>query len=727
MRSIPAALQTHLAGEVISLAKIIKITRTDNVVVRLTTHDRDLVVGGDTYRSDVGFNISALQSTDNLSVDNAEMEVGLDEVLLTADDFRFGLYDRAQFEYSLVSWENTSDGVIAMKRGEFGDITLQDDVSVKIQLRGLTQALQRSVVEKYSPTCRVNLGGLKCGVVNTPLRIRRNRQKVKTWDWFLVPSANITPYSGTNFGFEADGLVANGTSGISSWTYGAGSYWQVDDAFTAGAGTYYLEGGDDGAGASTGTEFSLYQTITTASLGMVDGDIDDGDLTIDMAVLIAGTSNSVENPGRVSIEQFDANGNSLKLEYSEYVTPDYQTWEGIGLAAFVVPTCRSIRFGLHARKNNGNSATVAFDVVDVRFWTNELTTFGSRVFRTVRIPSLGVADTIRTANDSFESGLVANGTTGIPGWTYGAGSYWQTVASANAGAVLPHDGVIMLQGGDNGTTNPDQVYELSQTYSWEDTTTAQNVTDGWYFFRMTAWYAKLDADSDARMTVEFMDVDDNVVATLDTGYDTAGTIEEWRQFDLSARVPTLAVKAKYTLWARSGAGSAANVVFDEVEGFFMVTAYEQVADASYGRLASSEPTYDYDLQDYTVDGEALVQCRPVVFDFTTVTGVTDKRTFAASAINQTAALMYSGKITWLSGDNAGRTSFVRIWDNTGKVARLYAEVQHTIQVGDKFVFAVGCDKTANRCFETFGNMHNFRGEPFLPGPARVIEFLTSGA
>jgi hypothetical protein len=79
----------------------------------------------------------------------------------------------------------------------------------------------------------------------------------------------------------------------------------------------------------------------------------------------------------------------------------------------------------------------------------------------------------------------------------------------------------------------------------------------------------------------------------------------------------------------------------------------------------------------------------------------------------------------LSGDNAGRVSFVRIWDNGTKVARLYGELQHTIQVGDKFVFAIGCDKTIGRCADTFGNAHNFRGEPYLPGPSRVIEFLTS--
>jgi hypothetical protein len=726
MRSIPSALNTHIQNEVISLAKIIKITRADNVVVRLTTHDRDLTVGGDLYRSDIGFSISALQSTDTLAVDNAELTLGLDETILKAADFQFGLYDRAQFEYALVNWEEPGDGKIDMKRGEFGDITVVNETQVTVQLRGLTQALQRSVVEKYSPTCRVNLGGAKCGVVNSPLRIRRNRQKVKTWDWFLVPIANITPYVGTNLGFETDGVVANGQSGISNWSYGSGSFWKVENDFTAGAGTYYLEGGNDSGGSSTGAEFSLFQTITTADLGMNPTDVDAGSLSVDLSALIAGTSNLVENPGRVSIEQFDTDGNSLKLEYSDYITPEYQVWEGIGVAAFVVPGCRSIKFSVHARKNNGTSATVAFDTIGIRFWTNTLATFGSRVFRSVRIPTFAGSERITNGNSSFESGLVANSTLGIPGWFYGTGAYWRTVASANAGAVLPHDGAVMLQGGDNGTTNPDQVYRLSQTFNIPGSPTAENIDAGWYYVRVTSWYAKLDAASDARMVVEFYDEDDVLITTWDTGYDTAGSIETWRQFDLNGKVPSGAVRVEYALYARSGSGSAANVVFDDVRAYSMVTAYEQSVDAPYGKLASAEPTFDFDTDDYTLDGEALVQCRPLVFDFGTVTGVTDKRTFAVSAINQTAALMYSGKITWLSGNNAGKTSFVRIWDNTSKTARLYAEVQNAIQTGDKFVYAIGCDKTIGRCADTFGNAHNFRGEPYLPGPAKVIEFVTAG-
>jgi len=156
-----------------------------------------------------------------------------------------------------------------------------------------------------------------------------------------------------------------------------------------------------------------------------------------------------------------------------------------------------------------------------------------------------------------------------------------------------------------------------------------------------------------------------------------------------------------------------------------VTGYESEVDAEYDKLANAQPTYDYDANDYTVDGAALVQARSPVFDFTTVTGTVDERTFLASAINQTAARMFSGKIVWISGANAGKVSFVRIWDNTAKQARLYGPLRGTIAVGDKFVYAIGCDKLIATCADVFGNAHNFRGEPYLPGPNRVIEFMTT--
>lgn len=723
MRSIPTALNTHIQAEVISLAKLLRITRVDGRVIRATTHDQDIVVGDETFRSDLSFTASAIQSTDTLSVDNAEVTMGLDGTVLKQADFDNGLYDNAEFDLLFVNWENPTNGISYLKRGTLGDIKINNEVSVTIGLRGLTQYLQKNVVEKYSPTCRVNLGGKKCGVVNSPIRIRRDKQRVRTFDWFLVPTT-FTADTLTNNSFEANGLVANGTSGITGWTYASGSYWKVRNDFAAQDGTYYLEGGDDGAGSSTGVEFTLYREFTTSSLGMGNGDVDNGRFSVDFSAFLAGTSASVTNPGRVFIELLDASNNTLKLQNSDYIEPEYAVWEGIGATTFVLPTTRKIRIGFRARKNEGASATVAFDLPKLRHWDNTLATFDSRVYRTMRIPTYTTPDIAAFTNRSFENSLVANtmSTLAVGGWTMTAGSWWRVVTSV--GALSAFDASNFLFGGDNGTTTPSQVYILQQTKPIPTAFKAADITAGWYHAELLFRAAKTVADNNSRAKLEFLDAANAVVATLDTGYDTSVVLNTWLAYRINGMVPSTATQLRISLYARSGAaGSAANVGFDNIICYLYPTAYEGASDAETGFLSAVQPTFSTTLNQYTLDGEAVVQTRSPVFGFDQVTSVVDQRSFGATGINQTSALLYSGKVTWLSGANAGVTSFIRIWNNGTKIARLYTELPNAITVGDKFVYALGCDKTIGRCADTFGNAHNFRGEPYLPGTAKVIEFL----
>jgi len=715
MRTIPSALQTHIAQQVTSLAECLKITRTDGSVVRLTTHDSSITIDGDIYRAEASYSRSALQSTDTLSVDNAELYFVLDGVYLKKEDFENGLYDQAPFEMVIVNWEDPSDGVIALKKGTLGDITFNSETNVTVQLRGLTQALQKTIVEKYSPTCRVNLGGKKCGIVNVPTRIRRNRQRVKTFDWFLVPT-DFTPVTVTNPGFEANGsTVANGNSGITGWFYGATSFWKVEDNFTPGAGTYYLEGGTGDA-----EEFVLYQDFDLSDLGVTDTDVDAGLYTLDLSGLIASTNASLANTGAVYLEQFDDSGNTLQVQTSDYIQPEYQVWEGIGVAAFMLPGTRHVRIGIRARRIEGSAATVAFDQIVLRYWENDVASFSNRVFRTMRLPARGANEAINMDNPSFESnGAVSNGTSGISGWTFGGGSYWKV--GTTFGGLTPQAGSYILGGGNNGSGNPNQVYQLSQTKNIPGSPTSDNLTAGWYYGEASVKVARIDTDSDPRITLEFLNSSNSILATYDSGYDTTSPTGEWYTLRAGGRAPAGSAKMRITLYARGD--SAANVVFDDAKMHFIVTAYEHVNDPDYGLLADEEPTYDFDLNDYTVDGAAVVQCRQPHFGFDEVSDVTDKKTFEIVGLSITSTLFYSGKIVWLSGNNAGRTSFIRVWDNTSKVAKLYEKLPYDIQVGDKFVYAPGCDKTLPRCADFFGNTHNMRAEPYLPGQQRVIEFL----
>jgi len=715
MRSIPAPLQTHIDGEVLSLTRCIKITRTDGVVLRLTTHDRALTVSGDLYRADIPFDVSALESTDNLAVDNAELTIGIDEIDIKTVDLESGLYDNALFEMFLVNWDSPGDGIISLKRGTLGDSEIDEGVSARIQLRGLTHILQRPLVERYSLTCRAALGSKRCGYVNMPLRIRRDLQKVRTFDWFLEPSANVTTPSLTNLSFES--------APTTGWTVPSGSVWAQASAFTPADGANYVEAG----AGSSGQEHVIYMDLDTVTIGMPDANVDTGDYSFDFSTKIAATSSTFLNVGKAFIEQYDVTGVTLKREETPWTTPPHQSWEGIGVTSFILPGCRTVRIGLVVKINEGTAGFVAFDDCATRFWTNVIGTWGGAAFRTVKIPTYASDELLPLINGSFESdGAVGNtNAQDFTGWTVDSPtSYWQSLTSD--GALNPINGTVFLEGGDDASGTPNKVYNIYQTIVLPTEATAANISAGWYYAELLAAVTVTDGTAEPRIVLQFLDAGNTVLDTQDSGYISGLSTHTWYARSVGGRVPATATKVKVTLYAKSGnSGSLAKVAFDDVGVYFFPTAYEHPEDLEEGYLASSLPTLSYTSLDYTIDGDAIVQAKGLNFGYAAVTSLVSNRAFEATAINQTPEEMYSGKIIWLSGNNAGRSSFVRVWDNTSKEIKTYDILRGDIQIGDKFVYALGCDKTIDTCADRFGNAHNFQGEPYLPGPSRVITFLTS--
>jgi uncharacterized phage protein (TIGR02218 family) len=78
-----------------------------------------------------------------------------------------------------------------------------------------------------------------------------------------------------------------------------------------------------------------------------------------------------------------------------------------------------------------------------------------------------------------------------------------------------------------------------------------------------------------------------------------------------------------------------------------------------------------------------------------------------------------GKITWLTGNNAGRQMEVKTNDDVGGV-ELQLAMEGDIQVGDVFLAVTGCKKDRDTCRDKFGNVINFRGFPDLPGTDKVL-------
>lgn len=113
------------------------------------------------------------------------------------------------------------------------------------------------------------------------------------------------------------------------------------------------------------------------------------------------------------------------------------------------------------------------------------------------------------------------------------------------------------------------------------------------------------------------------------------------------------------------------------------------------------------------------RCGLDIADYTdsiTVTGP-DGNQFFTSNLSFSDNFYTEGRLTWLTGDNTGRSSTV-IYSN-GSNIRLFDPMPYPIQVGDTASIQRGCDKTFRTCRSIFGNGLNFNGEPGLPGTDAV--------
>ncbi len=174
MKAVTGAMAAHLAGSVTTLATCWRVQRTDGVVYGFTDHDRDLTLSGLSYRAATGYQRSAIASRADLSVDENELTGILDAAEITEADLRAGLWDGAEVRIFLVNHRDPTMGDLKLRRGRLGEVVVNDDGTFRAELRGLSQALQQTIGEQYTPECRADLGDGRCRVPIAPALVARS-------------------------------------------------------------------------------------------------------------------------------------------------------------------------------------------------------------------------------------------------------------------------------------------------------------------------------------------------------------------------------------------------------------------------------------------------------------------------------------------------------------------------------------------------------------------------
>lgn len=186
-RTISTAFQTHLNGGTYTLAACWKIARTDGVTLGFTSHDSDLTVGGQLYKSAESGAATAIRSNIGTGVDNLDVEAIFDSAYITEADMLAGLYDNAAVTVFWVNYKDLTQGTITLLSGLLGEVTVANG-TFRAELQSNIQRAQQQVCGVTSSLCRAQaFGDSTCQyagtIVYTPFTVTSvtsNRQFAST-------------------------------------------------------------------------------------------------------------------------------------------------------------------------------------------------------------------------------------------------------------------------------------------------------------------------------------------------------------------------------------------------------------------------------------------------------------------------------------------------------------------------------------------------------------------
>jgi len=156
-------MTAFLVKPLTTIALCWRLERRDGVALGFTTRDRELAIGGLSYRAAPGMLPSSIALSDGFDPDSLDIKGALSSAAIRSEDLRAGRWDGAAVTVFMVDWEVPDADTLPVARGELGEVSLQGD-GFEAELRGPTAALERPVTELTSPECRAALGDKRCRV-----------------------------------------------------------------------------------------------------------------------------------------------------------------------------------------------------------------------------------------------------------------------------------------------------------------------------------------------------------------------------------------------------------------------------------------------------------------------------------------------------------------------------------------------------------------------------------
>jgi len=140
-----------------------------------------------------------------------------------------------------------------------------------------------------------------------------------------------------------------------------------------------------------------------------------------------------------------------------------------------------------------------------------------------------------------------------------------------------------------------------------------------------------------------------------------------------------------------------------------------------GTSGASEPAWSTTVGTQTNDGTVIWESIRALTVEASVATVTDNRDFTFTYIGDAPDALFTGGLLTFDSTasptaaNAGLGMEIKTWDLANKRVSLFLPMPFDVLPGDAITLRAGCAKSLGVCRDTFDNVLNFRGEPFVPG------------
>ena len=161
MRNIPAAMKAQIEEGATTFCHCWRIDRNFLPPLGFTDHDEDIAFDGVLFEAASGFEASEVERSLGLSIDNASAKGALSSAKIAEEDIQSGVYDGARVRQWLVDWRDPESRFLTFK-GDIGEIRRGASV-FEVELRGLSERLNRPVGRHFLHVCDAELGDGRCG------------------------------------------------------------------------------------------------------------------------------------------------------------------------------------------------------------------------------------------------------------------------------------------------------------------------------------------------------------------------------------------------------------------------------------------------------------------------------------------------------------------------------------------------------------------------------------